>query len=125
MQSIILCNISDAKSVIDEERLSWIIDILSLFVPKESLNTKNIDEFREKMDELGIEIDLHTNGDVDVYKKTWFNGETPEKSGWLPSSKHNLIAQWKEPKYTKKIEGSDVYYEICLNEWSSVRNNDE
>ncbi|MFA5023360.1 MAG: hypothetical protein WC523_00185 [Patescibacteria group bacterium] len=122
MQKIILCNLSDSVSVLNEERLAWINNILEdLKIAREILNLKNIDEFRNEMEMLGIEIELDTANNVNVYKKTWHNGKTPEQSGWLPAKKENLIAQWKTPSYIKKIEGNNVYYEIHLNEWSIVR----
>jgi len=122
MQSVILCNISDAVSVVNEARHDWIIGVLdALNVQKDIYNSQNIDRYREKMEELGVEVELSTAGDVNIYKKTWREGRVPEESGWLPATENNLIAQWKEPTYTKRIDGKETYYEIGLNEWSSVK----
>jgi hypothetical protein len=125
MQSIVLCDLSDAVSVIDEERFNWVSDIIgALNVPEEIFDAKTIDEYRDKMSEIGVEIVLGTNGDVSVYKKTWHNQGSAEGSGWLSPTKDNLVAQWKEPTYVRKVDGNKVYYELHLNEWSSVvRNN--
>jgi hypothetical protein len=73
------------------------------------------------MNKYGLEIELFTNGNVDVYKKTWHESNKSDGSGWLPATNSNLIAQWKEPDYIKIIDQKSVYYEIRLNEWSAVR----
>lgn len=120
MSDTILCNISDAKNVIDEARNEWIQEVLSMLnVPEEVLEIRDIREFRyELSDNFGIEVELKANGDVDVYKKQWNNTEIEELQGWLPIKKENLVAQWKEPQRVRRVEGKDVYYEIHLNEWS-------
>ena len=117
--SIILCNLSDANKIIDDERSHWISEVLdALEVPEEAYNSKSVDEFRSTMNELGIDVILNTNGNVDIYKKQWYNGSGDENSGWLPPVKENLVAQWKEPERIKKVEGKETYYEIHFNEWS-------
>ncbi len=123
MSDVILCNLSDANEVIEEARNNWINDVLvSLGVSEEIIQTANIRKFRHEVaDGLGIEVELKTNGEVDVYKKRWNNSELEELQGWLPIKKEHLIAQWKEPKRIRKVEGQDVYYEIHLDEWSAVR----
>ncbi|KKL28686.1 hypothetical protein LCGC14_2372650 [marine sediment metagenome] len=119
MTEIILCNLSDANKIINEERLYWVNEVLdALSVPEETYDVSTIDEYRANMDELGIEVELRTSGDVDVYKKEWHEGETEESSGWLPPTKEHLVAQWREPTRIRKVEGKDVYYELHLNEWS-------
>lgn len=119
--SVILCNLSDAKAVIEEEKINWIFKIFDyLNIPKETFDYKTLDEYRENMNNYGIEVELSTNGEVNVFKKTWFKGKTKEQSGWLPTEKNNLIAQWKEPTYKKIIDSNNVYYEIHLNEWSII-----
>lgn len=119
MGNIILCNLSDVVQVVSEERLNWIYSVLNaLNVPEEVLDFSDIRDFRYNMEELGIEIELDSNGCVNVYKKVWHRGNTEEDSGWLPFSKDHLVGQWKEPNYVKKIDGKDVYYEIHTNEWS-------
>lgn len=119
MSNIVLCNLSDANKTIDEERLNWARDVLrALGVSEEIINTSDIRNFRFKMEEYGIEVELFSNGNVDIYKKQWYSGPSEELSGWLPVNKDHLVAQWKEPTYIKKIENKDVYYEIHLEEWS-------
>jgi len=119
MSDVILCDLSDANNVINEERLFWVNEILdALGVPEEVYDVDTIDEYRAMMDELGIEVELSTNGDVDIYKKEWHESEVEEESGWLPVEKEHLVAQWREPVRVKKVEGKSVYYEIHLNEWS-------
>ncbi len=119
MSNTILCNISDAKKFIDEERLYWISEVLeALGVPDEVFEASDIRDFRYDMETMGIEVELHSNGNVDVYKKQWHEGMTEEQSDWLPATKEHLVAQWKEPAYIRKIEGKDVHYEIHLEEWS-------
>lgn len=118
MGNVILCNLSDANYIIEEERFYWISDVLdALSVPEEVYDSKTIDEFRDKMDDFGIEVELSTDGSVKVYKKQWYeDGE--ENVGWLPATKDHLVAQWNEPTRVKRVEGKEVYYEIHLNEWS-------
>ena len=116
MSSIILCNLSDANQCINDARLEWIYDILEfLGIPKE-IYISDLKVYREKMAENGIEVDLVTNGDVNVYKQAWH--EDKNESGWLPSKKENLIGQWKEPERIIKVNGKETYYEIHLDEWS-------
>jgi hypothetical protein len=119
MSDVILCNISDANEVVEEARLEWIYSVLdALNVPEDVLDFEDIREYRYNMEEFGIEVELMTNGNVNVYKKQWHDGEYEEYSGWLPTTEDHLVAQWKTPKYVRKAEGKDVYYEIHLNEWS-------
>jgi len=119
MSDIILCNISDCKKVVDEARLDWTINILYyLGVPEEFLDFKNdIREFRNNMDKLGIEVDVIGGELVNIYKKRQYEDEYGN-SGWLPSKEQDLVAQWKEPVYIRKIENKKIYYEIHTNEWS-------
>jgi hypothetical protein len=117
--SIILCNLSDANKIIDDERSRWVSEVLNaLEIPDEVYDFKTIEEFRISMNEFGVDIILGTNGDVDIYKKQWHAGETEEKSGWLPITKDHLVAQWKEPERIRKVDGKGVYYEIHFKEWS-------
>lgn len=119
MSDIILCEISDYKKVVDEARLGWTINILYyLGVPEEFLDFKDdIREFRNDMDKLGIEVDLIGGELVNIYKKRQYEDEHGN-SGWLPSKEQDLVAQWKEPTYIRKIENEKIYYEIHTNEWS-------
>jgi hypothetical protein len=118
MSSIILCNLSDAHQIIDDERMFWISDVLdALGIPEEVFNAKTIDEYRDSIGALGVEIELTSIGNVNVYKQEWHDGG-PDNSGWLPTTSKHLVAQWKEPTYIRKVEGKDVYYEVHLNEWS-------
>ena len=121
MGDVILCNISDANQLIIESREQWLAEILlGLGVSQEILNMAqtNIQEFRFQMEGLGVEVDLKTTGEVDVFKKIWHEDAAPEKCGWLPTNKSCLVAQWREPKKIRRVEGKDVYYEIQLNNWS-------
>ena len=122
MSNIILCNLSDAIQVINEARLDWIKTTLSdLGVPENILEIKDIRELRyELSDNFGIEVDLFFNGDVHVYKKQWNNSSKESLQGWLPVKKEHLVAQWKEPKRIRKVEGKNVYYEIHLDEWTAT-----
>jgi hypothetical protein len=121
MGDVILCDISDCKEVVDEARLGWTIDILYyLGVPDEILDFKDdIRLFRNSMDKFGIEVDLISGELVNIYKKRWYEGEYGN-SGWLPTEEKDLVAQWKEPTYVRKIENGKIYYEIHTNEWSII-----
>lgn len=121
MTTTILCNLSDAIQCTKEARLQWICNILdSLGVPEE-VYTSDMKAYRGKMAEMGIEVELVTNGDVNVYKQTWYtNKDDKDIGGWLPSKKENLVAQWKEPTRVMKIDGLEAYYELHLDEWSML-----
>lgn len=119
MSNVILCNLSDARKSIEEERLYWVSDVLdALGVPDEVFGATDIRDFRYDMEGFGIEVELCADGCVNVYKKQWHEGKTEEDSDWLPPTEDHLVAQWKEPTYVKKIEGNEVYYELHINEWS-------
>jgi len=121
MANVILCNISDAPKVIKEERHIWVRDVLmGLGISEEVLDSssKDVDEYRYLMGEEGVEVEMNSNGDVNIYKMRWHEGSTESTSDWLPPSEEHLVGQWKEPTYIKKIEGKDVFYELHLNEWS-------
>ena len=119
MGQVILCNLSDANQLIDEARIDWTYGVLySLGVPEDMLDPSDIQEFRYNMEGFGVEVELISNGDVNIYKKQWHDGRTEDDSDWLPPTPDHLVAQWKEPKRIMKKEGRDVYYEIHLNEWS-------
>lgn len=119
MSDVILCNLSDSRKSIEEERLYWISDVLdALGVPDEVFDATDIRDFRYDMEGFGIEIELCTDGCVNVYKKQWHEGRTEKDSDWLPATEDHLVAQWKEPTYIKKVEGNEVYYELHINEWS-------
>jgi hypothetical protein len=119
MSDVILCNLSDANKVVAEARIDWIYDVLeALEVSPEVLDFADIRDFRYDMDMLGIEVELISNGDINVYKKQWHEGDSEETSGWLPVTDDHLVAQWKTPTYVRRIDGKDMYYEVHLNEWS-------
>jgi len=120
MANVILCNISDNQRVIEEERVAWTYEVLlALDVPEEVLeDISNVDEYRYLMDELGIEVELNSDGEIDIYKKQMHYGATEEMTDWLPPTKDHLVAQWKKPTYVRRVEGKETYYEIHLNEWS-------
>ena len=119
MASIVLCNISDVVSVIAEEKTKWVHSILeALGVQEDTFKLTNIDEYRNKMEDMGIEVIYYTGGNINIYKKVWHEAKTQEGSGWLPPTDENLVAQWREPEYVKKIEGNEAYYEVHTKEWS-------
>lgn len=126
MTDIILCNLSDANATADEARTEWVIEVLVALDISEELiemgfsDGNDYDEFKYSMNELGIDIELHSNGDVDVYKKVWVDGPTEEECGWLPSAREHLVAQWENPERVRRIskDKSEVYYELHLKEWS-------
>ena len=123
MGAIILCNISDSEQVISEAKELWTIEILLKFGIKEEileLSRKDVQKFRYYMEDMGVEVDIKMNGEVDIYKKKWHEDPNPENCGWLPAKKEHMIAQWKEPKKIRKVEGKEVFYEIHLDNWSMV-----
>lgn len=120
---IILCNLSDANKITKEVRDGWVIEVLlALGVSEEivELGFDDIgrDDYIYAMNELGISVELYSNGEVDIYKKVWIEGETEESSGWLTPTKQHMVAQWKNPERVRRIKGNEVYYELHLEEWS-------
>lgn len=119
MSNVILCNLSDANTIIEEERLYWVFDVLECVgIPEEVYDVASIDEYREKMDVYGVDVELITNGEVYIYKKEWYEGPNEEESGWLSPTKDHLIGHWKEPIRIMKMDDKGIHYEIHLNEWS-------
>lgn len=119
MSDIILCNLSDANKVTKEARFEWVNNVFdTLEIPDDVFDAADINDYRYQMEELGIEVALYATGEVNIYKKVWFEGRVEEESGWLPSEKKHLIAQWKNPTRVRRIEGNEIYYELHLNEWS-------
>jgi len=119
----VLCNLSDTNSTISEIRDEWIIEVLlSLGISEEIIELGFEDssrkDYMDEMADLGIDIELYSSGKVDVYKKVWIEGDTEETSGWLPPTKKHLVAQWETPEKIRKIDGSEVYCELHLREWS-------
>jgi len=121
MSGIILCNISDSNQILLEKRIEWVYNVLDLLeIPQEISRSQNIFDFRGQLNQYGIYIETkHGGEEIDIYKCPWYGSQ--EEGGWLPLSKKYLIAQWKLPKYIRKIENKDVYYELHLNEWSMLR----
>lgn len=120
MSGTILCNLSDANTIIEEARQEWVREVLfNMGVDEDIIMIEDIYMFRNSMEELGIEITSYANDDVDIFKKTWYDDGINQ--GWLPPNESNLVAQWKAPERIKKIENGDVYYEIHLNEWKAFR----
>jgi hypothetical protein len=120
---IILCNLSDANETIIEIRDEWVIEVLlALGVSEDTIelgfDSAGRDDYIYEMNELGISVELYSNGEVDVYKKVWVNGDIEENSGWLPPTKQHLVAQWKNPERVRRVKGNEVYYELHLREWS-------
>jgi hypothetical protein len=121
MSEVILCNISDANQILQEKCKEWVYNILELLkIPHEIIYCQNISMFRGGLSECGLHIETRLCGEeVDIYKLEWY--DDGKKEGWLPIDKKYLIAQWKRPKYIRRVDGDDVYYELHLNEWSMVR----
>lgn len=123
MSDVILCNLSDALTTIEEAKKEWLHEtLLALGISEEVLAIKDSRQFRHELSyNLGVEVELKANGEIDVYKKQWHADKIEELQGWLPTKKENLVAQWKEPKRIRRIENKEVYYEIHLSEWSAFR----
>lgn len=121
MSEVILCNISDANKILQEKRKEWVYNILELLeIPSEITNCPNVFRFRGGLGQYGLYIETKSGGEeIDVYKREWRGDQ--ETGDWLPLASKYLIAQWKRPKYIRRVEGEDIYYELHLNEWSMVR----
>lgn len=118
MSEVVLCNTSDANSVLNDLRRSWVYDVMS-GLGIEADETTDIIEARGALAGIGVHIDLKSGGEeIDVFKCEWHG--TEESGGWLPPNKKHLIAQWKQPKYIKRIDGKEVYYELHLDKWSMI-----
>lgn len=119
----ILCNISDANDTIEEVRDEWVIEVLlALDVPEDivelGFDDTGWNDYVYEMNDLGLTVELYSNGEVDIYKKVWFQGASEEDSGWAPPKKQHLVAQWKIPEKVRRIDKGEVYYELRLREWS-------
>lgn len=129
MSDVILCNISDANDIIAEERNFWIQDVLiSLGISEDVImSADDIDEYLHAMNEFGIEVELKTSGVVIIYKKTMHIDNNGDAVDWLNPTEENIVGKWSLPTFVRKVEGTDVFYEISLNKWSSfnMRLNDE
>ena len=117
MAEIVLCNLSDANNITEELKLEWTKKVLiSLNISQETLNLSNsdINAFRAKMNEVGIEVITCTSGTVEVFKKKWLK----DLEEWLPPTNKHLVAKWKPPTRVKRIDKKGYYYELHLNTWS-------
>lgn len=117
MAETILCNLSDANTITEELKLEWMTKVLiSLNISQEiiDLSSSNINMFRAKMNEFGIEVITSTDGTVDVFKKKWLK----DIEEWLPATSKHLVAKWKAPTRVKRIDSKGYYYELHLNVWS-------
>ena len=125
MSEIILCDIADALEVIADARDEWVISaMIALKISEDVIEmgfgySTDYDDFRYHMNEEGIEINIGSSGEVDIYKKVWVDGETENSSGWLPTQKEHLVGQWETPERVRKIskDRKEVYYELHLKEW--------
>lgn len=118
--TVVLCNIRDVNSVVEEERYNWTIDVLGRLGVTEDViayKDKDIDQFKYFMDKIGIEVELVSGGLVNIYKKKWYKGVTESMSGWLPPTKEHLVAQWNPPTYNRKSDETGSFYELILNIW--------
>lgn len=120
MSDIILCNVSDRFEILKEKRTEWVYKVLDgLNLPEDIEKYNNYTEFRNILNIHGIFIENKSGGEeIDIYKLKWSDDDG---GGWLPLNDKYLIAQWKKPKYIKRIEGKDVYYELHINEWSMIK----
>jgi hypothetical protein len=121
MSDVLLCDISDANQILQDQRKAWVLNILELLeIPEEIINCHNIDQLRGGLNHFGIHIETLSGGEeINIYRREWYGDQN--SGGWLPPEPKHLIAQWKRPKYIRKVEGEDVYYELHLNEWSMLR----
>lgn len=117
MSEIILCDLSDANEVIDDARSDWINDVFDVLnIPDDVFDATDIRDYRMNMEDLGIEVILYSNGEVNVFRKVWHDDGF--NAGWLPATDKHIIAQWKTPERVLKNDGKDVYYEIHVDAWS-------
>ena len=122
---VYLCDISKAKSTIDDIKAEWVEEVLSVLgVPDDIIKTDDIYYFRHIAGKMGIDVDHCSSGDIRIYKKKWHkvivinNGVEEDVGGWLLPEKEDLVGEWKEPIYIRKVENKKVYYELHLNQWS-------
>ena len=120
MSEVILCNISDANQILKDKRKEWVYNLLELLeIPPEIINCTNVFQLRGELGQYGLHVETKSGGEeIDVYKREWHGDEN---GGWLPLDPKYLIAQWKRPKYVRRVEDEDVYYELHLDEWSMIR----
>jgi hypothetical protein len=121
MSDILLCDISDANQILQNKRKEWVYNILEVLeIPEEIINCADTGQLRGGLNQFGIHIETLSGGEeINIYRQEWYGDQ--DAGGWLPPKPKHLIAQWKRPKYIRKVEGKNVYYELHLNEWSMVR----
>lgn len=115
--NIVLCDVDNVHSTIEELRQEWAIDILNKFGIHE-INLDSIEDIQLTLAQIGLEIVNNiSDKSIKVYKR-----ELVKKSNgneyYLPETDKDLIAEWNMPKFIKIIGIGEVYYELHLNEWS-------
>jgi hypothetical protein len=98
---LVLADRGDEQKVIEEERQEWLNEVLlALDVPVKAFELE-IDEFRDYLNSVEIEIWQNADGTLDVYKDS------------------EIVAQWKEPKLVLiKETPKKWYYEIHIDAWA-------
>lgn len=121
MSDILLCDLSDAPKILADRRKEWVCSILSaLGLEENKIQIEDLFELRNYLNQFGIHVALKSAGEeVDIYKREWLGDE--KTGGWLPLNDKYLVAQWKRPKYVRRIDGNSLYYELHLNEWSLIK----
>jgi hypothetical protein len=98
---LVLADRGDEQNVIEEERQEWLNEVLvALEVPVQAFELE-LEELRDYLASVEIEIWSHANGTLDIYK----NDE--------------IVAQWKEPRLVLiKETPKKWYYEIHIDAWA-------
>ena len=101
-QKIILADLVGYDSVLEEQRLSWLVDLL-LFIglDVDSLLDLEMNSIRKKLIENNIDIVFYQSM---LACKVYYDGD--------------LIGEWLGPSFILKKDQDSYYYEITLEFWS-------
>lgn len=96
----ILADRGDERKIIQEEKEEWLADVLlAMEIPKELFDL-NIEDMKEYLSTINVEIWENHDETLDIYK----NDE--------------IVAQWKKPKLILIKDKPRWYYEIHINAWA-------
>jgi hypothetical protein len=100
MQLKILADKGDEQKVIEEEKAEWVFEVLLALDINEQAFELNMEDLRDHLKELGIEVWNKYDGSVDIYRD------------------EKIIAQWKVPNLVLVKDPKRWYYEIYVNNWA-------
>jgi hypothetical protein len=109
----ILADVGDELKIIEEEKQLWLHKVLIALGANKEIISKNTIEAKRHLSVLNLDVDMHTNGFVEIVRLEFLsNNEETKTIG------RKVIAQWFPPKLIKIKNSPKDYYRIVLNEWA-------